>query len=500
MAMDVAADLERGRDAAARSAWAEAHAALSRAAHVEALGAGDLELLATVAAMLGRDDERVAWLERAYHAHTDPPAAARCAFWLGLTLLLRGEPARAGGWFGRAQRLVTRHDRDCVERGYLLLPVVIERQAAGEHAEAEAAAADAAAIAERFGDADLLALALHEQGHALAVLGRVDDGLRLLDEAMVAVCAGEVSPFVTGLVYCGVIDYCHALYELPRAQEWTAALDALVRASSRSCSRSPAAASSTAPRSCSSTAHGTPRSEEARRAGARPGRPPQAAYREAEVRRLQGELAAAEAAYRAAAEAGAEPQPGLALLRLAQGGREAANAALRRALGETAEPLQRARLLPAAVEVRLAAGDPDGAAAACAELERIAATLRRELLDALVAHARGAVALARGDAAAALADLRDAGRRWRTLAVPYEAARSRELRRRRVPGAGRRGRRRAGARAPRGTPFAALGAVPDRDRLDAARPPARPDRSRAARCCGTSRPERRTARSPPSSC
>ncbi len=134
MAMDVAADLERGRDAAARSAWAEAHAALSRAAHVEALGAGDLELLATVAAMLGRDDERVAWLERAYHAHTDAgAAAARCAFWLGLTLLLRGEPARAGGWFGRgAAAGRARHDRDCVERGYLLLPVVIERQAAGE--------------------------------------------------------------------------------------------------------------------------------------------------------------------------------------------------------------------------------------------------------------------------------------------------------------------------------------------------------------------------------
>ena len=173
---------------------------------------------------------------------------------------------------------------------------------------------------------------------------------------------------------------------------------------------------------------------------------------------------------RAAAQAGAEAQPGLALLRLAQGRGESARAALRRALEETSAPLERARLLPAAVELRLAAGDTDGAAAACAELERIAATLRRELLDALVAHARGAVALARGEAAQALAALRDAGRRWRELEMPYEAARSRELAGVACRELGDEDAAALELGAARDA-FAALGAMPDHLRLAA---PARP--------------------------
>ena len=433
--MDVAADRERGRDSAARGAWSDAHAALTRAEQAGGLGPAELELLATVAAMLGREDERVAWLERAQQAHRAagaPAAAARCAFWLGLSLLLSGEPARAGGWFGRAERLVEQAGEDCVERGYLLIPLLLECRAAGDPTGAHAAAAEAATIAERFGDADLLALGLHEQGQALVELGRVDDGLRLIDEAMVAVCAGELSPFVTGLVYCSVIDGCHAIYELRRAREWTAALTAW-------CDRQPDMVAFTGRclvhRAEILQLHGAWEAalDEARRAGERAlraaaeGAAAQAAYREAELRRLQGALTAAEDAYREAARAGAEPQPGLALLRLAQGRPDAATAAIRRVLGETADPLGRARLLPTAVEIRLAAGDVQGARAACEELERIAASLGREMLDALVAHARGAVALAEGDPGAALVDLRDAARRWQVLDAPYEAARSREL-------------------------------------------------------------------------
>ena len=433
--MDVAADREQGRDAATRGAWSDAHTALTRAERAGGLEAAELELLATVAAMLGREDERVTWLERAQRAHRaagDPAPAARCAFWIGLSLLVRGEPARAGGWFGRAERLVERAGEDCVERGYLLIPRVIERRAAGDHAAAHAATVEAAEIAERFADADLLALALHEQGQALVALGRVDDGLRLIDEAMVAVCAGELSPYVTGLVYCSVIDGCQEIYELRRAREWTAALTDW-------CDGQPDMVAFTGRclvhRAEILQLHGAWEAalDEARRAGERAtraaaaGAVAQAAYREAELRRLQGALSAAEDAYREAARAGAEPQPGLALLRLAQGRPDAATAAIRRVLGETADPLRRARLLPAAVEIRLARDDVDGARAACEELERIAASLGREMLDAHVAHARGALALAEGDAGAALVDLREAARRWQALDAPYEAARSREL-------------------------------------------------------------------------
>jgi hypothetical protein len=120
--------------------------------------------------------------------------AVRCAFWVGINLALRGETSRASGWLGRAQRMVEREEGDCVERGYLLVPVVLRHEAIGDLETAYAAAASAAEIAERFGDADLLALAVHEQGLILVNQGRVEEGLGLVDEAMVAVTTGELSP------------------------------------------------------------------------------------------------------------------------------------------------------------------------------------------------------------------------------------------------------------------------------------------------------------------
>jgi DNA-binding CsgD family transcriptional regulator len=172
---------------------------------------------------------------------------------------------------------------------------------------------------------------------------------------------------------------------------------------------------------------------EARRACERvthvPGRTPPAAafYQQAEVHRLRGEFGRAEASYREASRGGWDPQPGLSLLRLAQGHVETAAAAMRRALGASTEPLARARLLPAHVEIMLAADDVESARSAVAELEEIATKFEASALAAMARQGRGAVHLAEGDAEAALVSLRRAARIWHDLKAPYHAARTRVL-------------------------------------------------------------------------
>jgi tetratricopeptide (TPR) repeat protein len=321
--------------------------------------------------MLGREDDYFRALERGHRAHLDAGEtmrAARCSFWVGINLARLGEIGRASGWLGRAQRLVERHEEDCVEQGYLLLPLTFEHEAAANWAEAGATAAAAVEIAERFGDQDLFALAAHEQGHVLIKDGKVGTGLGLLDEAMVAAATGELSPIVTGIVYCGVILACQDAYELGRAREWTAVL-------SRWCEEQPDLVAFTGRcrvhRAEIMQMQGAwaDALEETRRASERSTQAMnreaagEASYRRGEVQRLRGEFAPAEAAYREAAHHGREPQPGLALLRLAEGKRNAAAAAIRRAVAETGAAPNRANLLFAQVEIMLAVGDLDEARA-----------------------------------------------------------------------------------------------------------------------------------------
>ena len=425
--------LERGRLSYEQRSWADAYEQLAQADQQDQLGGNDLELLATAAYMLGRDDEYFSVLERAHRLHVENGEllrAARAAYWLGLHLALRGEIGGSTGWNSRAQRLVDRAGRDSVEQGYLVLADAFAQAMESDWEAALATTRASAEIAERHGDADLLAFALMDQGQYLMRLGRVDSGLRFLDEAMVAVTTGELSPIVTGLVYCSVIDGCHEASELRRAQEWTAAL-------TRWCAEQPEMVSFTGiclvHRAEIMQLHGSWEDalEEARRAADRAGMSrsgvAQAHYRAGEILRLQGRLAEAEEAYRSANANGREPQPGLALLRLAQGNEDAAAAAMRRALGESTEPTARAALLPAFVEVMLAAGDLDEAGRASADLDAIAAGYEEGAVPASAAHARGAVALARGEAQTALTALRQAERTWRELEAPYESARVRAL-------------------------------------------------------------------------
>ncbi len=426
--------LERGRRSYAARAWGDAYEAFSRADQTESLGAEDVELLATSAYMLGRDDEWMSLLERAHHVYVDAGEdrrAASCAGWIGTSLALRGEVGGATGWFARAQRMIESYGRDCPERGWMMLPVMYQHEAAGDLAAAAAAAAAALEIGQRFGDADLFALAAGGQGYMLLKQGRVKEGLGLLDEAMVAVTTGELSPIPTGLVYCGVILACQEVYELGRAREWTAAL-------TRWCADQPDLVAFTGRclvhRAEIMQLEGawTDALEEARRAGHRFAETRNSAaglalYRQGELLRLQGEFEVAEVAYREASRSGWEPQPGLAQLRLAQGRKDAAAAAIRRAAGEIAEPLKRAGLLAAYVEIMLAVDDLDEARSACRELAEIAESYESRMLAAMVEQARGAVDLAGGDTRPALVSLRSAWRLWHELDAPYETARVRVL-------------------------------------------------------------------------
>jgi DNA-binding CsgD family transcriptional regulator len=426
--------LDEGRQALASGAWAEAYELLARADEDEPLGPRDLELLATAAYMLGREGDYLKLLERACQQYSELDArhrAARSAFWIGVHFVMRGQMGPATGWLGRARRLLE-GEEECAEHGYLLMPVVFQQQAEGDLEGAAATAAVAAEIAERFRDKDLFALAVHSQGELLVKAGKAREGFGLLDEAMVAVTDGEVSPIVTGIVYCSVILACEDVYELRRARDWTAAL-------TRWCEGQPDLVAFTGrcivhraqllqlqgawSEALDETSRADRRFEQAMNEAAAA----RASYLRGEVHRLRGELAEAEAAYHRTSRLGSEPQPGLALMRLAQGNRDAAAAAIRRFVGETTGPLRRAALLPAYAEIMLAAGELDEAQQACDELEKISAGCDSELLRAMLASTRGAVELAAGDASAALVVLRGAAQAWQELEAPYEAARARVL-------------------------------------------------------------------------
>lgn len=432
--MTAADKLHRAREALLRREWVEARTLFAAADGEAPLGPADLERLAVAAYLTGGDDESADAWTRAHHVHLsagDVERAVRCAFWLAYTFRHRGESARGSGWAARARRLLDDAGSDCVERGYLLMLAAVGRIYSGDPAGAHAAFGDAAAVGARFGDADLVTWARHGRGRALIRQGEIAEGVALLDEAMAAVEAGEVSAMIAGDIYCSVIEACQEMFDLRRAREWTAALhdwcesqpdlvpyrgQCLVRRAEifLLCGAWPDAM------------------EEALRAAERLSDPPRAAagaavYQQAELHRLRGELDRAEEAYRRASTWGRKPEPGLALLRLVRGQLAEAEAAIRRAVGETSGRVARSRLLPAYVEIVLAAGDVESARTAAEELAETAAALDAPLLRATAAYAQGGVRLAGRDAAAALPLLRSAWTTWQSLDARYDAARARVM-------------------------------------------------------------------------
>jgi DNA-binding NarL/FixJ family response regulator len=430
--MGVIEELVRAREAYDRREWLAAYSGMSDIAADE-LKADDFVRLATAAYLLGRRNDCVQALQRAYQINLDADdklAAIRSAFWLALVLLTSGETAIGGGWVARSERLLGEVGGDVVERGYVLIHAMYRHIFAEEFVAAYELAKEITDYGHRFRDPDLVAMGLCGQGRLLLYGGRVPDGLALLDESMVGVAAGEVSTIFAGNVYCTMIEGCQEIADFDRAARWTAALTTW-------CAEQPGLVPFTGQcavhRGQIMRAHGafeealTEFELAAQRyiADQTPGAAGLAMAERGDVLRILGNLSEAREAYERAVAFGHEPQPGLSLLWLAQGRTDAAASAIRRLLGEVGDPVHRSLLLPAAVEVLLAAGQPDEASASAAELQSVAASFGCPPLRARASHAAAIVALEADDPATALQLLRQALAIWKQLEWRYENARCR---------------------------------------------------------------------------
>ncbi len=365
------------------------------------LGADDLERLAVAAYLTGHDDEACDTWARAHRAYLrvdDGLAAVRCAFWLGCVLILSGQLAPAHGWFARTQHLLPKEQRGPVESGYLDIAAGLETLFSGDPLDARPRLEAAASAGLHHAEPDLAALGRLGCGQALVMIGRVAEGVAMLDEAMVAVSAGEVSPVATGLIYCAVIETCQELFDLRRAQEWTAALGDW-------CDAQPDLVPyrgqclvhrAQLMRIRGAWADALAEAEQASQRLSEPVHPALGAalYEQAELYRLRGDDRAAGDAYRRASDAGHGAQPGLALLRLRQGRVPSAAAAIERALAEPHFPAQRARLLAASVEIQLASGDVAAARAAVDELGALTAALGSPPMIAAMSNDAAGIVLA----------------------------------------------------------------------------------------------------------
>lgn len=425
------------RDAASRQSWREAYEAYAEL-DLSGLSPDDLERFGDAAWWSGKLAQAIRLREQAYVAYAAESRnvdAARVALTLSWDETNRGAFSVAHGWLATAERQLEGQP-ESVEHGR----VALTRAANALFAERDYAFSiehfeRAYEVAGRFGDRDTQMLALGAKGRALVMSGEIEEGLRLLDEGAAAAVSGELQAYSTTLVYCMTISACQDVGDLRRAAEWTDAanrwcdrLDVtgfpgacrVHRAEMMRLRGDLEAAEKVAIAACDEL-HDFERYVTAL-----------GHYEIGEIRRRRGDFAAADEAYARANELGAGTEPGLSLLRLAEGKVEAALAGIDHGLAEVKEPLPRMRLLPAQVEIAVAARDLKSARAAAAELGELVDSYtigghRAPAFVATVHEAAGRIALAEGDMDEASSRLRQARDEWRDIGAPYETARSRLL-------------------------------------------------------------------------
>jgi len=423
--------LAAARAAFAARLWTGAHDGFFAARQESPLDADDLSALAAASWWLGLMDESLAVGEEAYERYleaSDHRRAAMRAFDIAYAYFLRGNETVGGGWVGRAQRLLS-HEPDCPEQGYLLYFAVETSLDGGQ--ETMAKARQVQDFGRRHADRNLVAAGIVAEGRVLIKLGRAQDGLALLDEGMLEASGEDMSPIWAGNIYCHLMAACYELGDIRRAAAWT-------QSTAEWCDRmAPAVlfkgicrvhraqvmqirgawtqAQDEAERVCQDVAH------------IHVGIVAEGHYQIGEIRRLRGDHEGAQDAYHQGHHLGRDPQPGLALLRLAQGRPEAAATLIRTALAGVTDRLARARLLAAQVEIAVAAGDPATASVAADELDAVASAYQSSGLQAAAKRSRGAVMLATGHTEEALSTLRAACSGWTELEAPYDCAKVRVL-------------------------------------------------------------------------
>jgi DNA-binding CsgD family transcriptional regulator len=428
--------LEKAQEAFRQRVWADAYNLFSASDHETPVKPEHLEQMAIAAYLIGKDSESVDTWTRAHQEflnHDSKEQAARCAFWLGMQLLNKGDRARGSGWIARAGRLIDDSESDCPEQGFLLLPEALQLLGQGKGKQAYAKFSKVGEIGERFDNPDLIVLSRLGCGQSLIRQNNISEGTTLLDEAMIAVESDDISPIVIGIVYCAVIETCQKIYDFNRAQEWT---EVLMHWCDAQPDMVPFRGQCLVRRAEIMQLHGnwSDAMAEVHRACEMFSRPPGesvaglAFYCKGELHRLRGEFIEAEEAYGQANKWGKKPQPGFALLRLAQGKKDAAKKVILQVAEENQDPLARARMLPAYVEIMLTAEDPDKAKNASNELSKIAQDLNVPYLQALAEQSTGAVLIAQRKFRGALNKLNQAWKILQKFDAPYDIANIRVLR------------------------------------------------------------------------
>jgi len=429
------ATLNEARACVARRAWDRAYELYARARAERELDPDDLDRFAKAAYWSGRSDESTSIREAAYAAYVargDDDRAALCALTLRRQHLSNLQDSVAAGWLKRAEHLLEGRPESFVDTqpadGYLAIAHADAARARGDFARALGLVDRALRIADGSNDRDLRAWGLMRRGMFLIDEGRITEGWPLLEEVAAAAGGGELGGYTTGAIFTNVMSLCRDIADLRRGIEWSdvalrwcerQAIEGfpgvcrIYRATLLRMLGNLEEAQSEATRACEdvegfSLAHSG------------------AAQRElGEVRLQLGDLTGAEEAFSRAQELGEDPQPGLAMLHLAQGDTPTAVASIRRSLGRTAfDSFGRARMLSAQVEIASAAGDTQLAREAGGELSDIAGQIPSAAVNAANEWSCGLLALSEGDPETACRHLREARDVWSSVSAPYEAARA----------------------------------------------------------------------------